>query len=95
MAQRGSLGGGDDEGRRAGARDFGQFNRLVHAQRLGDPGDRFLGFGKQVLLEVAAGDRDPEVTDALRQRCRHRLDRPRGAGCVICIRSLHRVIRKR
>ncbi len=72
--QRGALGGGDDIGRGAGARGFGNLDRRCGAERLCDAGDGFDGFREHVLLEIAAGDRDPQAADVLRQQRAHRLD---------------------
>ena len=59
--QRGAFGGGDDIGRGAGARGFGNFDRAGGAERLGDAGDGLDCLGENVLLEIAAGDRDPQA----------------------------------
>jgi len=57
--QRSAFGGGDDVGGGAGARGFGDFDRMRGTERLGDPGDRLHGFGEDILLKIAAGNRNP------------------------------------
>src|SRR3979490_2101646 len=93
--QRSAFGGGDDIGRGAGAGGFRDFDRSRGAERLGDAGDRFYGFGKNVVLEISAGDGDPQAADVLRQQWRYRLSRAGRAGRVIRVRSLHRIISQR
>ncbi len=93
--QRGAFGRGDDIGRGAGARGFGNFDRSRRAKRLGDARDGLDGFRENIVLEIAAGDRDPQTADVLRQQRRHRLGRPRRAGRIVRIRPLHRVIGQR
>ena len=61
--QRGALGGGDDVGSGAGARGFRQLHGPRGAERLRDARDRFDGLRKHVLLEIAAGDRNPQPGD--------------------------------
>ena len=55
--------GGDDIGGGAGARGFGDFDRPRGAERLGDAGDGLDGFREDVVLEIAAGDRDAQIAD--------------------------------
>ena len=58
--QRGAFGGGDDIGGGAGARGFGNFDRARGAERLGDAGDGLDRFGENVVLEISAGNGDPQ-----------------------------------
>ena len=57
--------------------------------------DRFDRLGEDVVLEIAAGDRDPQTADVLRRATACRLDRPRRAGRIVRIGPLHRVIGER
>ena len=94
--QRGAFGGGDDIGRGAGARGFGDFDRsCVAPSALATRATASTASGKHVLLEIAAGNRDPQPADVLRQLRVDRLDRPRRARGIVGVRPLHRVIGQR
>jgi hypothetical protein len=68
---------------------------LRGAKRLRDPGDRLACLRENIVLEISAGNRDPQIPDVLRQQGRDRLGRPGRARRIIRIRSLHRVIGQR
>ena len=51
---------------RVRARFLGDFNRLRRTERLGYARHGLDGLRKHVLLEIAAGNRDPQPADALR-----------------------------
>ena len=85
----------DDIGGGAGARGLGNFDRAGRTERAGDARDGFDRLGKHVLLEIAAGDRDPQRPDVLRQQRHHRFGGARGARRILRIGSLHRVIGQR
>ena len=65
--QRRAFGRGGDIGRRAGPRGFGNFDRARGAERCCDARDGFNGFGENVVLEIAAGDGNPQIADVLCQ----------------------------
>ena len=93
--QRGAFAGGDDIGGGAGARGFGDFDHAGGAERRGDTPDRFLRLGKQICLEMTAGNGDPLTADILRQQRAHRLDRPGRTRRIVGIGPLHGVIGQR
>ena len=93
--QRGAFAGGDDIGRGAGARGFRNFDGAQGAERPGDASDRLLGFGRDVVLKISAGDGDPQPADIPREQRRDRLGGPGGARRVVGVRPLHRIIGQR
>jgi hypothetical protein len=93
--QRGALGSGDDIGGGTCACGLRDFDRARNSERPGDAGDGLDSLGKNTLLEISAGDRNPQAPDVLRKQRTHRLGEPRRAGCVLRVGSLHRVIGQR
>ncbi len=66
---------------------------MRRAERLGDARDGLDRFGKDVLLEIAAGDRDAQPADALGEQ-RQRPARPAASvqAAIVGIGALHRII---
>src|ERR1700722_18693534 len=65
--KRGAFAGRDDVGGGAGAGGFRNFDHAADAKRFRDTRYGFAGLGKDILLEIAAGERDAQIADALRQ----------------------------
>src|SRR5436853_607756 len=61
----------------------------------GEAGDRFACFGKQVVLKISAGDRDPQRSSVLIQQRHDGLGGAHGTSRIVRIGSLRRVIGER
>src|ERR1700690_622855 len=92
--QTGTLAGGDDEGRRAGALRFRNLDIAVGAERSRHPVNGVTGLAA-VALEIAGGDGDAQTMRPLLQNRSDRFDRAAGAGWIFGIESLHGVIGER